>query len=71
VVDFTGKSQFFFSFFSGAEVYSSELLLNGIVTQRLEYERWVLLLDNKFLYLSNKALSHLIHGFLLGNLELC
>ena len=27
---------------AGAAVYSSELLLNGIVTQRLEYERLVL-----------------------------
>lgn len=25
---------------AGAAVYSSELLLNGIVTQKLEYERW-------------------------------
>jgi len=27
--------------FAGAMVYSSELLLNGIVTQKLEYERFV------------------------------
>ncbi|CAH8261317.1 unnamed protein product [Arabidopsis lyrata] len=30
----------------GAEVYSSELLLNGIVTQRLEYERYRLFTDH-------------------------
>ncbi|CAN8268857.1 unnamed protein product [Cochlearia groenlandica] len=30
----------------GAEVYSSELLLNGIVTQKLEYERYRLFADN-------------------------
>ncbi|KAI4317665.1 hypothetical protein L6164_025516 [Bauhinia variegata] len=30
----------------GAAVYSSELLLNGIVTQKLEYERHVLFADN-------------------------
>ncbi|KFK39453.1 hypothetical protein AALP_AA3G246800 [Arabis alpina] len=30
----------------GAEVYSSELLLNGIVTQKLEYERYRLFSDN-------------------------
>lgn len=28
--------------YAGAAVYSSELLLNGIVTQRLEYERLAL-----------------------------
>ncbi|ESQ47718.1 hypothetical protein EUTSA_v10019982mg [Eutrema salsugineum] len=30
----------------GAEVYSSELLLNGIVTQKLEYERYRLFADH-------------------------
>ncbi|KAJ0229823.1 hypothetical protein HA466_0313030 [Hirschfeldia incana] len=30
----------------GAEVYSSELLLNGIVTQKLEYERYRLFTDH-------------------------
>ncbi|CAM8932868.1 unnamed protein product [Rhodiola kirilowii] len=30
---------------NGATVYSSELLLNGIVTQRLEYERYRMFLD--------------------------
>jgi hypothetical protein len=29
---------------AGAAVYSSELLLNGIVTQKLEYERFVFVL---------------------------
>lgn len=37
---------------AGAAVYSSELLLNGIVTQKLEYERYymfiVLFTDLKF-----------------------
>lgn len=60
----TGYHRFFLLFVSsGAEVYSSELLLNGIVTQKLEYERLVLLSDKRFLYFSNKALSHLINGF--------
>ncbi|MCI16680.1 putative BRCT domain-containing DNA repair protein, partial [Trifolium medium] len=30
----------------GAMVYNSELLLNGIVTQKLEYERHRLFVDN-------------------------
>lgn len=32
--------------FSGAEIYTSELLLNGIVIQKLEYERLVSLQSN-------------------------
>ena len=40
-------------------MYSSELVLNGIVTQKLEYERLVLLSDKRFtqLFLSCLRLS--------------
>lgn len=58
----------FLFYSSGAEVYSSELLLNGIVTQKLEYERLVLLfiLHEIFVFVEQSSVSS--HSWFLLNL---
>jgi len=50
----TNKNSHCYFILSGAAVYSSELLLNGIVTQKLEYERSVALFQGRINFVMSK-----------------